>query len=54
MLEKTVNFKTGLYKFLQKYPALKSSTLSSHYFKNNFKEIKTVCKNNMQLFSWTR
>ena len=50
----TVHFNTGLYKFLQKYTALKSSTQSSHYFKNNFKVIKTVFKNNMQLFSYTR
>ena len=47
----TIYFKTGLYKFLKKYPALKNSSLSSHYFRNNFKIIKTVCKSNEELFT---
>ena len=45
----TIYFKIGLYKFLKKYPALKTSSLSSHYFRNNFKMIKTVCKCNKAL-----
>ena len=47
----TIYFKTGLYKFLKKYSALKNSSLSSHYFRNNFKIIKTVCKSNEELFA---
>ena len=44
-------FKIGFYKFLKKYQALKNSSLSSHYFRNNFKMIKTVCKSNEELFA---
>ena len=33
----TVYFKIGIYKFLKKFPVLKNSTLSTHYFKNHFK-----------------
>ena len=33
----TSYFKIGLYKFLKKYLASKNSSLSSHYFKNKFK-----------------
>ena len=40
----------GLYKFLKKFLALKKSMLSSNSFKNNFKVIKTVCKNNPKQF----
>ena len=47
----TIYFKIGLYKFLKKYPALKNATLSSHYFRNNFKTIKTVYKSNKKLFT---
>ena len=47
----TVYFKIGLYKFLKMLQALKNSSLSSHYFRNNFKLIKTVCKSNGELFS---
>lgn len=37
-------FKIGLDKFSKKFPTLKNSVLSSHYFKNYFKVIKNVCK----------
>ena len=47
----TVYFKIGLYTCLKKFPALKNSSLSSHYYRNNFKSIKTVCKSNEELFS---
>ena len=47
----TVYFNIELYKFIKKFPALKNSTLSSNYFKNNFKRINTVCKNHAELFS---
>ena len=40
----------GLFKFLKKFLALKKSMLSSNNFKNNFKVIKTVCKNNPKQF----
>ena len=49
--QSTIYFKIGLYKFLKKYPALKNSSLSSHYFRNNFRMIKTVCKSNKELFT---
>ena len=46
----TVCFKTGLYKYFKKFPALKNSRLSSQYFRNNFKLIKTVGNSNEELF----
>ena len=46
----TVHFKIGLHKRLRKFPALKNSSLSSHYFRNNFKLIKIVCNSNEKLF----
>ena len=46
----TIYFKISLYKFLKKYPSLKKSTLRSSYFKNNFKAIKVVCKENPTSF----
>ena len=47
----TTDFKIGLYKYLKKYPAFKNSNSSSHYFRNLFKMIKTVCKSNKELFA---
>ena len=44
LIRSSVYFKTGLYKFLKKFRFLEKSTLSSHYFKNHFKMIKSVCK----------
>ena len=41
----TIHSNMGLCK-LNKYPTLEKSTLSSNYFKNNFRVIKTMCKNN--------
>ena len=46
----TVHFKIGLRKRLRKIPDLKNSSLSSHYFRNNFKLIKIVCNSNEKLF----
>ena len=43
-------FKISLYKFLEKYPLLETSTLQSSYFKNNFKAIKVVWKENSTFF----
>ena len=46
----TVHFKIGVHKCLREFPALKNSSLSSHYFRNNFKLIKIVCNSNEELF----
>ena len=42
----TVYFKINLYKLIKKYPHLKNPHLSVQYFKNNFKMMKLVCKEN--------
>ena len=47
----TVCFKIWLGKYLKKFPALKNSNLSSHFFRDNFKLIKTICKSNEEIFS---
>ena len=47
----TIYFKILLDKFFKKYPLLTKSTLLSSYFKNNFKAIKVVCKENPTLFA---
>ena len=44
-------FKIDLYEFLCKFPVLKNLTLTSSYFKSNFKLIKKVCKANADVFS---
>lgn len=49
----TVYYKIGLYKFLQKHPKLKNSMLPSIHFRNNFKSIKSVCKQYPTLFLWS-
>ena len=46
----TIYFKISLFKFLKKYPLLKTSTLQSSCFKNSFQAIKAVCKENPTLF----
>ena len=48
--QSTIYFKIGLYVW-KKYPALNNSSLSSHYFRSNFEMIKTVCKDNKELFT---
>ena len=47
----TIYFKIGLFYILKKYPALKNSSLLSHWLRNDFKMIKTVCKSNEKLFT---
>ena len=42
----TVYFKINLYKFISKYPVFGRPTLSSYYFKNNFRLINFVCREN--------
>ena len=44
--QSNIYFKIRSYKFLCKFPLLKNSTLTSGYFKSNFKLIKKVCKAN--------
>ena len=46
----TIYFKVRLYKWSKKFAALKNSSFSSNYFKNNFKVIKMVCSSNEKLF----
>ena len=43
MSKSTVKFKTNLYKLLQKFPLLRLSTRSMHYFKTIFWEIELFC-----------
>ena len=45
------NFKISLYKSLRKFPLLKNSTLTSSYFKSNFKLIMKVCQTSVNIFS---
>ena len=45
-----IYFKIRLYKFLSKFPVLKNSTLTSSYFKSNFKLSKKICKANADIF----
>ena len=46
-----IYFKMRLYKFLCKFLALRNSTHTPGYFKNNFKTIKKVCRENVDIFS---
>ena len=45
-----IYFKIRLHSFSRKFPVLKNLTLTSSYFKSNFKLIKKVCKANADLF----
>ena len=45
-----IYFKIRLHKILVKFPLLKKSTLTSNYFKSNFKLIKKVSKANVNIF----
>ena len=42
----TVYFKKNLYKLTSNRPVLGRSTLSSHFLKNNFRLIKSICREN--------
>ena len=46
----TIMFKITLSKLIDKYPKIKDSSLSSHYFKKHLKMIKEVCKENASEF----
>ena len=50
LCKSTIYCKISLYEFLKKCSALKKSTLSSNYFKNNFNTIKAACKTNISTF----
>ena len=39
----TINFKIGIIKFSDDYPKMRKSSVSLHFFKNNFKIIKEFC-----------
>ena len=45
-----IYFKMQLLKFLCKFPVLRNSTLTPSYFKSNLKQIKEVCKANVDIF----
>ena len=45
-----IYFKIGLHKFSCNNTVMKKSTLTSGYFKSNFKLIKEVCKANVDIF----
>ena len=45
-----IYFKIRLYKFLCKFPVLKTLTLTSSCFKSNFMLIEKVCKANADIF----
>ena len=46
----TVYFEISHYNFLKKYPLFETSTLQLSCFKNDFKAIKVVCKENPTFF----
>lgn len=48
-IEVTLYFKIYLHKFISKYLVFGRPALSSHCFKNNFKLISSVCKENADL-----
>ena len=46
----TIVFKIALSKLIDKYPKIKNSSLSLHYFKKHLKLIKEVCKESASVF----
>ena len=50
LIRSNIYFKMQLFKFLNKFPVLKNSTLTPSYFKSNLKQIKEVCKANADIF----
>ena len=46
----TIVFKITLSKLIDKYPKIKNSSLSLHYFKKHLKLIKEVCKESASVF----
>ena len=50
MSKSTITFKINLYKLLKKYPLLKHSNKSMHYFKSFFPQINLICRINGDQF----
>ena len=46
----TILFKSALSRLIDKYPKIKNSSLSLHYFKKHLKLIKEVCKESASVF----
>ena len=46
----TVNFKTDIVNFIDKYPKMRKSSISLFYLKNNFRIIKNVCQEHASEF----
>ena len=46
----TIIFKVNVFKLCKKYPKLLGSSIGLGFFKNYYKDIKTVCKENEQEF----
>ena len=46
----TIIFKIDVFKLCEKYPKLFGSSIGLGFFKNYYKDIKTVCKENEQEF----
>ena len=46
----TIIFKINVFKLCEKYPKLSGSSIGLGFFKNYYKDIKTVCKENEQEF----
>ena len=46
----TINFKTDIVDFIDKYPKMRTSCISLHYLNNNFRVIKDICKEHAREF----
>ena len=46
----TINFKTGIIKFIDDNPKMRKSSVSLHFLRNNFRIIKEVCKEHASEF----
>ena len=47
----TIIFKINIFKLCEKYPKLFNSSIGLGFFKNHYKDIKVICKENAQEFS---
>ena len=46
----TINFKIGIIKYIDDYPKMRKSSISLHFFSDNFRVIKDVCKEHASQF----
>ena len=46
----TINFKTDIINFIDRYPRMKKSCISLFYLKNNFRIIKNICQEHASEF----